>query len=81
MAAKFDWKGYFEPTPKLFRKIGDSILGASAGISTTSLISALNTEDEKVKKLLIIVTIVSIVGGYFGKILTNFFKEDNDVQQ
>lgn len=80
MATKFDWKGYFEPTPKLFRKIGDSIFGASTGISGTSLISALNTEDQKVQKILIIVTIVSIFGGFIGKTLTNFFKEDTDVE-
>ena len=24
---KFDWKGYLQPTPKLMRKIGNTLLG------------------------------------------------------
>ena len=76
--ASFDWKHYFEPTPKLFRKIGDTILAGGTAISSITLISALNVEDEKLQKLLTTVTIVSVVLTFVGKILSNFFKDDTN---
>ena len=76
--ASFDWKHYFEPTPKLFRKIGDTILAGGTTISSITLISALNVEDEKLQKLLTTVTIISVVLTFVGKILSNFFKDDTN---
>lgn len=81
MAAKFDWKGYFEPTPRLFRKIGDGILGIGSSISATTLIVGLNVESEKTQHLLMTITIITIALTTIGKFLSNFFKEDDDVQQ
>jgi len=81
MATKFDWGSYFQPTPKLIRKIGDTFLGVGSALSTTTLITALNVEDAKIQKVLTIVGISTIVLTAIGKFLSNFFKEDNDVQQ
>lgn len=81
MAAKFDWRGYFEPTPKLARKIGDTFLGVGSAVSTTTLITALNTESEKMQHILMVVGVSTIALTAIGKFLSNFFKEDNDVQQ
>lgn len=81
MAAKFDWKGYFEPTPKLIRKVGDTFLGVGSALSTTTLITALNTDDAKMQKVLTVVGVSTIVLTALGKFLSNFFKEDDDVQQ
>lgn len=79
--AKFDWGSYFQPTPKLFRKIGDSFLAVGSTISATTLIASLNVEDVKVQKILTTVTIVTVILTAVGKFVSNFFKEDNDVQQ
>lgn len=62
---KASFKGYFEPTPKLMRKIGDSamIIGASftawAGVT------------DKAHWLIIGGAIFTLLG----KLVTNFFKE------
>jgi hypothetical protein len=82
MATKFDWDSYFQPTPKLIRKIGDTFLGVGSALSTTTLITALNTDDAKMQKILTIVGISTIVLTAVGKFLSNFFKEESDdVQQ
>ena len=62
---KFSWKGYYEPTPKLLRKIGDTLLAISSFASATSTIN-----DDKD------LAIAFLVIGVVGKILTNFFTDD-----
>lgn len=62
---KFDWNGYFKPTPKLFRKVGDALLGVSMmGVGFAIV------EESKW------IAITLLVTGVVGKFLTNFFKED-----
>jgi len=78
--AKFDWGSYFEPTPKLFRKIGDSFLAVGSTISATTLIASLNVDDPKVQKILTIAGIGTIILAAVGKFLSNFFKDSDDVQ-
>jgi len=64
MAAKFDWGAYFQPTPKLFRQIGDTLLGASAFVATTTIIQGSEG-----------MAIAAVWVGVAGKMITNFFKE------
>jgi hypothetical protein len=55
---------YFKPTPKNFRKLGDSLLGISMFITGYSIF-------EEMK----IIAITSLIIGTIGKFLTNFFTE------
>lgn len=57
---------YYKPTPKKWRKIGDTLLAVSVYAQTQEMISG-NT------KLMTVVTIVGLIG----KFLTNFFVEDS----
>lgn len=64
-------KRYFAPTPKNIRKIGDSILIVSASLS--SAVMGLPLQDHH--KLYVVFAFN--VFGVIGKILTNFFKDEN----
>jgi hypothetical protein len=57
------FKNYFQPTPKRFRVLGDSIAAASL------FIAGLNLDNPKLM-------LVSGVCGAVGKFVTNFFAED-----
>jgi hypothetical protein len=61
---KISFKSYWKPTPKLIRKIADSILAGSTLFSTYSYL-----EDHK--GLALAIMIVSVVA----KILSNFFED------
>jgi len=65
MNTKFDWSGYYAPTPKLFRKIGDTLLVASSTLSGASIYA-----DNKTAAF------VFLILGVFGKMITNFFTEN-----
>jgi hypothetical protein len=56
-------KGYFKPTPKRFRVLGDSIAAASL------FVAGLNLDHPKLM-------LISGVCGAVGKFVTNFFAED-----
>jgi len=56
-------KGYFKPTPKRFRILGDSIAAASL------FIAGLNLDNPKLM-------LVSGVAGAIGKFVTNFFGDE-----
>jgi hypothetical protein len=62
---KFNIKSYFEPTPKRFRILGDSLASASVFISTYSIIN-----DHKGFGLIV------LISGWAGKFLTNFFTDE-----
>lgn len=64
-------KNYYQPTPKKWRKIGDAILLISATLSTLMMGSPLSD-----KTIAITVWILSVVG-VVGKVITNFFKEED----
>jgi hypothetical protein len=57
------FKNYFQPTPKRFRVLGDSIAAASL------FIAGLNLDNPKLM-------LISGVCGAIGKFVTNFFAED-----
>ena len=60
-----DFKDYKQPTPKKWRRLGDSFLAVSTMITGYALV-------EEYKW----VAILSLTLGVVGKFLTNFFKED-----
>ncbi len=62
--SKFNIKGYFKPTPKTFRKLGDALLASSTLISTYAI-----SEDMKC------LAITTLMIGAIGKFATNFFSE------
>ena len=63
---KFDLNGYYKPTPKNFRKLGDALLGMSQFLTGYSVIM-----EEKY------LAIGCIAIGTIGKGLTNFFVEED----
>jgi hypothetical protein len=62
---KFDLNGYYKPTPKNFRKIGDTLLGMSQFLTGYAVVM-----DEKWFAL------VCILIGTIGKGMTNFFVDE-----
>lgn len=62
---KFGYKEYFKPTPKLLRKLGDTLLACSMFITAFGVIEKLTW-----------LPIASLAIGFIGKFLTNFFTED-----
>jgi hypothetical protein len=69
MKIKFKVKSYYQPTPKKMRKIGDALLGASQFMTGYSIVM-----DEK----WLAFTCIAI--GTIGKFMTNFFVEEEEVQ-
>lgn len=61
---------YYKPTPKKWRKIGDAILLGTATVST--LMMGAPFDDHTIS---VTVWVLSVIG-VAGKIITNFFKED-----
>jgi len=66
---KFDLNGYYKPTPKNFRKLGDTLLGMSQFLTGYAVVM-----DEKWLAL------VCILIGTIGKGMTNFFVEETEIQ-
>ena len=67
---------YYKPTPKFWRKLGDSLLVVALFLSTGALfqydlLKEIYTPKEVRNGITVIITI-----GVLGKFLTNFFKED-----
>lgn len=60
----FNWNNYFKPTPKLFRRIGDSLLVACTFGMGISFFSEKYT-------LMLVLGVACVVA----KFVTNFFKE------
>lgn len=63
---KLKFKGYYEPTPQLFRKIGDSLMAISSAVTGYAIV-----EDSKALALTFLII------GVVGKFLSNFFTESN----
>jgi hypothetical protein len=57
---------YFKPTPKRWRKIGDSILGLGTLLTTVSAVTGANP----------VLIVSSAILTYIGKTLTNFTTKD-----
>jgi hypothetical protein len=66
---KFDLNGYYKPTPKNFRKLGDALLGMSQFLTGYAVVM-----EEKWLAL------VCILIGTIGKGITNFFVEETEIQ-
>jgi hypothetical protein len=66
---KFDINGYYKPTPKNFRKLGDALLGMSQFLTGYAVVM-----EEKWLAL------VCILIGTIGKGMTNFFVEETVIQ-
>ena len=67
---------YWRPTPKKWRKIGDSLLAVSTVLSIGGLWQFDNLKDVFTPNELKIMIVLSLVLGVIGKFLTNFFVED-----
>lgn len=63
---KYSWKSYFEPTPKLIRRIADSVLVGAMSLSTATYFTNHTTA------AFIILIIANIA-----KIASNFFSVEN----
>jgi len=62
---KFSIKGYFSPTPKRFRVLGDSLASASVFVSSYAILNDHQT-----------LGVIVLVSGWVGKFLTNFFTDE-----
>jgi hypothetical protein len=63
---KISWKRYFEPTPKRFRVLGDSLAAGSLFVAGLSIM----TGHEKI-------AIGVAVAGWLGKFISNFFSDED----
>jgi len=69
-------KRYWTPTPKKWRRIGDSLLAVSTVLAIGGLWQFDNLKDVFTPNELKVMIVLSLVLGVIGKFLTNFFKED-----
>ena len=65
MIKNFDIKGYFKPTPKRFRVLGDTLLSISVFASSYAILN-----DSKY------FAISTMITGCIGKFFTNFFVDE-----
>jgi len=62
---KFNWNGYWKPTPKKIRKLADAIIAATTFSGSLVVLNG----DAKVGTVIFVI-------GFIAKILSNFFTED-----
>lgn len=67
---------YWKPTPKKWRKIGDTLLAVSSVLAIGGLWQFDNLKEIFTAVEIKGMIIASIALGALGKFLTNFFKED-----
>jgi hypothetical protein len=72
---------YWKPTPKKWRKIGDSLLAVATVLSIGGLWQFDNLKDVFSPVELKIMIVSSILSGVVGKFLTNFFKEEDKTEE
>lgn len=72
---------YWKPTPKKWRRIGDSLLASATVLSIGGLWQFDNLKDIFTPIELKAMIISSILLGVVGKFLTNFFKEDDKIEE
>jgi len=68
---------YWKPTPKKWRRIGDSLLAVASVLAIGGLWQFDNLKDIFTSTEIKVMIVMSIVLGVVGKFLTNFFKEDD----
>jgi hypothetical protein len=64
---QFGFKHYWSPTPKIIRKVADSLSAAALAVSSYAFMT-----DYKV------VAYIVLVCAFVGKFLSNLFAEDNE---
>lgn len=67
---------YWKPTPKKWRRIGDSLLAVASVLAIGGLWQFDNLKDIFTTGEIKIMIVSSIILGVLGKFLTNFFKEE-----
>jgi len=72
-------KNYYKPTPTKWRKIGDALLASAALIGGGGLVAFDELKEIFNSHELKIMIGVTLLIGIIGKFLTNFFKEDKDI--
>lgn len=72
---------YWKPTPKKWRRIGDSFLAVASVLAIGGLWQFDNLKDIFTTQEIKIMIVTSIVLGVVGKFLTNFFKEDDSEKE
>lgn len=72
---------YWKPTPKKWRKWGDSMLAVASVLAIGGLWQFDNLKDIFTPTEIKIMIVSSIVLGVIGKFLTNFFKEETPDNQ
>jgi hypothetical protein len=74
---KPDLKNYWTPTPKKWRKLGDSLLAVATVIAIGGIWQWDTLKDLFTVTELRVMIGMSIAFGVIGKFLTNFFKEED----
>jgi hypothetical protein len=75
-------KHYWKPTPKKWRRLGDSLLAVATVIAIGGIWQYDSLKEIFTPGELKVMIITSIVFGVVGKFLTNFFKtDDSDTQE
>lgn len=69
-------RNYWKPTPKKWRKIGDTLLALASVLAIGGLWQFDNLKDIFTAFEIKVMIVVSIALGAIGKFLTNFFKEE-----
>jgi len=64
---KFDWSGYWSPTPKNIRKAADALLAGAMTVSTFTFLNDYKT-----------VSIAVLIVAGVAKFLSNFFTDGTD---
>lgn len=72
---------YWKPTPKKWRKWGDTILAVGTFITAGSLLAYDQMKEIFTPKEVKIIIATAFVLGVTGKFLTNFFKEDDKINE
>lgn len=67
---------YWKPTPKKWRRVGDSLLAVASVLAIGGLWQFDNLRDVFTTNEIRSMIIISIILGVVGKFLTNFFKEE-----
>jgi uncharacterized PurR-regulated membrane protein YhhQ (DUF165 family) len=67
---------YWKPTPKKWRKIGDTILAVGTFITAGSLVGYDQMKEIFTPQEVKVIIALSFVLGVAGKFLTNFFKDE-----
>jgi hypothetical protein len=74
-------KHYWKPTPKKWRRLGDSLLAVATVIAIGGIWQYDSLKEIFTPGELKVMIITSIVFGVVGKFLTNFFKIDDSTPQ